>query len=398
VRFPYFVYNPWVSGAANYNWLAANMPSDARSVAIDIEVRKTDYAPALYAAEVVKFLALCKTRGWKTIIYTAQWFLPYLSTWTPSVDYWWAQYPDKAYYFGGVTTWEGLKLALDKLDKPFNAAACPGPIKMWQCNGDYLILPGTSREIDINIFYGTEAELAAYFGAPVAPPPPPPPPPAPVVTIQSVKTNNALIPNMITVNYTIDGQARIQVIDQRVVTPPPPPPPSSAGLYRIKDDIQARRETIRNGLPSTVRLQGGKSSVLLSPAWMKYVEAINLYPLAYNYQFAAPGVFKDGVGWHNMGEPNRVEQLTFSGNVVEVLRIEGNQAFVKTYYNNAAPPAVVLPMPNTLHPMVQLFTVQYSDHLDMTTSGPKGARYPRTVLIANPGEQLWIDVKELVKI
>jgi hypothetical protein len=142
---------------------------------------------------------------------------------------------------------------------------------------------------------------------------------------------------------------------------------------------------------------GGKSTVLLSPAWMEYIAAINP-GLAFNFQFAAPGILKDGVGWHNMGEPNRVEQLTFSGNIVEVLRIVGNQAYVKTYFNNAAPPPVILPMPTTLHPMVQLFTVQYPTYLDMTTSGPKGARYPRTVLIANPGEELWIDISNLVKV
>lgn len=163
VRFPYFVYNPWVDGAANFTWLAANMPLDAMSVAVDVEVRKTGYSAATYAGELVKFLALCKL-GWKTIIYTAQWFLPYLSSW-PKMDYWWAQYPDTTKYFSGVKTWDELKLRLDMLDKPFNVGMVPGTLKLWQFSGDFLLLPGNNRPIDVNIFYGNEQELAAYFGS-----------------------------------------------------------------------------------------------------------------------------------------------------------------------------------------------------------------------------------------
>jgi len=35
---------------------------------------------------------------------------------------------------------------------------------MWQFTGDYLILPGSNRDMDVNIFYGTPEELAEYFG------------------------------------------------------------------------------------------------------------------------------------------------------------------------------------------------------------------------------------------
>lgn len=164
VRFPYFVYNPWVDGASNFAWLAANMPAEARSVAIDVEVRKSGYPAATYAGELEKFLQLA-TRKWKVIIYTAEWFLRDLAKW-PVMDYWWAQYPDQAKYFGGVRTWVELRqrLRIFGLDKPFNAAACPGQIRMWQFSGDYLVLPGSNRDIDVNLFYGSAAELAAYFG------------------------------------------------------------------------------------------------------------------------------------------------------------------------------------------------------------------------------------------
>lgn len=164
VRFPYFVYNPWVNGAENFAWLKSNMPAEAKSVAIDIEVKYANYPPATYAGEVNKFLELCKPL-WKTIIYTAEWFLPALSKWPAVVDYWWAQYPSGSYYFPSVTTWEGLKVAVEKLDKPFNVSKVPGALKLWQFSGDFLTLPGTTRKIDVNLFYGTEKELAAYFGS-----------------------------------------------------------------------------------------------------------------------------------------------------------------------------------------------------------------------------------------
>lgn len=196
VRFPYFVYNPWVNGAANYNWLAANCPPEVRSIAVDMEVRYTGYSPNTYAGEFVKFLDLCKPK-WKVIIYTAQWFLPYLSSW-PKMDYWWAQYPDQTRYFANCTTWADLKTRLDNpiLAQPFNASACPGTIKMWQFSGDYLILPGSNRDIDVNLFYGSPQQLSDYFmsvpeGTTPAPTPIPTPTPAlPGAGLYTFASNN----------------------------------------------------------------------------------------------------------------------------------------------------------------------------------------------------------------
>lgn len=164
VRFPYFVYNPWVDGAANFAWLAEHMPAEAKSVAIDVEVRYSGITPAKYAGELNKFMALADKR-WKTIIYTGYGYLNLLSKW-PAVDYWWAQYPAPQTYFGDVDTWEELAARLDHpaLERSFTANKCPGTIKMWQFSGDYLILPGCKRDIDVNVFYGSKEELARYFG------------------------------------------------------------------------------------------------------------------------------------------------------------------------------------------------------------------------------------------
>ena len=43
-RAPYFVFNPWVSGKANFDWLMAHTPWGGRHF-IDIEVRKDRVAP-----------------------------------------------------------------------------------------------------------------------------------------------------------------------------------------------------------------------------------------------------------------------------------------------------------------------------------------------------------------
>jgi len=172
--------------------------------------------------------------------------------------------------------------------------------------------------------------------------------------------------------------------------------------YRIKDDIIAgvvpngTRPYIRVGLPSTVRMRGGKGTVILSKSWLDYLRKINTQR-AYDY------IFKPGSGWHNVGALNLVEQLTFSGNIVRVTSIEPTKfggkdymgAFIETAFNNEAPPAVAIsPTPNKLHPLIHLFTTQYADRLDMTTNN----RYPRIIPMANPGERLWMDVRDLVRL
>ncbi len=170
-RAPYFVYNPWVDGQGNYNWLAANVPSEARTVFIDVEVRYQGYSPTTYAAELARFLALAERR-WRVPVYTGQGFADILSSW-PKTEYWWAQYPTSIPW-AQLKTWDELKTALNGLDYPYNRAAIPGLLRMWQCSGDKVILPGTQRTTDINIFYGNEAELRAWFGETVTAPPLPP--------------------------------------------------------------------------------------------------------------------------------------------------------------------------------------------------------------------------------
>ena len=170
-RAPYFVYNPWVSGLQNFQWLQANMPAGTKTVAVDIEVRMTNYPSTTYATEVAKFEALLKANHFRYVIYTGEWFLQYLSTWNKDADYWWAQYPLEFYPATVLhLTWDELRARLAKYTGPFNAAKVPGRLKFWQFSGDRLILPGNNREMDVNVFMGTEAELAEFFGGVVAGP------------------------------------------------------------------------------------------------------------------------------------------------------------------------------------------------------------------------------------
>jgi hypothetical protein len=177
LRWPYFVYNPWVSGAENYDWLARHMPSDCPAVALDIEVRKTGLAPKEYGKQIGIFKNLVN-QEWNTHNYTGEWFLDVLSPW-PIDDYWWAQYPFLMYPASVQRiSYEVLKAKLDMLVwPPMNSAKSSGKIRMWQCSGDRLILPGTTRAVDVNVFNGNVDELRTWLGyspsgTPINPPEP----------------------------------------------------------------------------------------------------------------------------------------------------------------------------------------------------------------------------------
>jgi GH25 family lysozyme M1 (1,4-beta-N-acetylmuramidase) len=179
IRAPYFVYNPWVTGQKNFDWLKANMPADARAVMVDMEVRKEGYSPVTYAAEFEAFKKLSKGH-WRTVIYVGEWFLKYLSKWPSDVEYWWSQWP-YAFYPSDTRslTWDQLRVELEPFTGPLNAGRCPGTIRMWQFTGDRLILPGSTKPLDLNVFFGTYDELAEWLGSPQEEPSAPPPPPTP---------------------------------------------------------------------------------------------------------------------------------------------------------------------------------------------------------------------------
>ncbi|MCJ7435180.1 MAG: phosphodiester glycosidase family protein [Anaerolineales bacterium] len=174
LRIPYFVYNPWVNGQKNYDWLVKHMPYEAGAVMVDIEVIYYGYSPATYAAEVAKFFQLMGPR-WNYMIYTGEGFLHLLSSWPKDADYWWAQYPNSLYPpTSQKWTWDQVRAKVDTLDGPYNAAKIPGRLKMWQASGDRLILPGSAKPIDVNVFPGTYEELKTWVNEKLVLPDPDP--------------------------------------------------------------------------------------------------------------------------------------------------------------------------------------------------------------------------------
>jgi hypothetical protein len=281
VRFPYFVYNPWVDGQGNYNWLKANMPAEAKSVAVDVEVSKFGYAANTYAGELIKFLNLCKPL-WKTIIYTGEWFLLNLTSW-PKTDYWWAQYPTFDTFFNQVADWDILKTRIERLDKPFNYMNCPGTVKMWQF-GDKFLLPGAPGHfLDCNLFYGSEEELAAYFGnvPETEPDPNPNPDPEPVVTFKKVSLGNTPINGIVTVTYTLNNVEHMAFVDQRVTNPPNTTP--SKNFYRVAAEnwkfTHAPLKIPPNGGPLTQTMshtpKTAYEETLLPIQWQQYIQRFN---------------------------------------------------------------------------------------------------------------------------
>jgi len=177
LKVPYFVYNPWSGGQENFNWLVANAPV-VGAVLVDLEVIRDGYSPDTYAYEFGIFCNLCISHGWNIAIYTAQWFLPYLSSWPSSVDYWWAQWPYQ-FYPDSSQNWEWGRVYTEFDVRgsiyPTNLSSVPGNLKFWQFTGDKLIFPGNNRVMDVNVAYGSLAELAAWAGGEVVEPPAPEP-------------------------------------------------------------------------------------------------------------------------------------------------------------------------------------------------------------------------------
>jgi hypothetical protein len=169
IRWPYFVYNPWISGVQNFTWLQQNMPDGAKAVSLDIEVVKSGYSPAEYASQVSTFLGLVK-QLWNFNIYTGQWFLPNLSTWPTKYEYWWARYPFSVYPAARTNIdWDGLKAKLGVL--AWSPGTTPGICRLWQCSADRYILPGCGgSSVDINLWSGTREELVAWAGNSIIPP------------------------------------------------------------------------------------------------------------------------------------------------------------------------------------------------------------------------------------
>lgn len=179
----YFVYNPWVNGPANFNWLQQHLPNPYTGrVHWDIEVAYPNYSPDTYASEVANAIASSKA-FWPTDIYTGAWFLNNVSNWPKDVNYWWAAYPN-ILNTGETLTWDAFRAKVELCLFAFTGATCPGGmgnIKLWQCSGGGVWMPGFgSHKVDVSVFPGTLDDLKAWM-----PPVSKTPPPAPVDPMQA---------------------------------------------------------------------------------------------------------------------------------------------------------------------------------------------------------------------
>jgi len=170
LRAPYFVYNPWITGYANFEWLQANCPP-THTVCIDVEVRKPDYSPAVYASHYAAFMSRAQRLWPHVVTYSGAWFVENLAYWPTTCEYWWARYP-LVLYPPTRETWSWQRLNSTLASLPWNPGPAPARVSLWQCSGDRIILPGTTRAVDINVFDGTAEELRAWFGTLLTPPPP----------------------------------------------------------------------------------------------------------------------------------------------------------------------------------------------------------------------------------
>lgn len=189
----YFVYNPWVSGTENFNWLYNHLPGNYKQrLFVDIEVSMAGYPFATYANEVQTFCNLCKNK-FPVSIYTGEWFLHMLSYWPKELDYWWAAYPSIFWPIPSqAISWDEFRQRLTTVAFAYNKASCPGSVILWQCSGDQIKLPGgNGHPVDVNIFQGNLNNLENWFNMPIDNsipiPQPNPIPPVPVI-LQTART------------------------------------------------------------------------------------------------------------------------------------------------------------------------------------------------------------------
>ena len=167
MKIPYFVYSPYFSGYDNWNWLRQNLPAGIVTCAVDIEIARDGYSPEEYSRNVQYLLDNMRGVGMIPVIYTGGGYTGLLNPW-PAGRYWWARYPYSMYPAETThVTWEQLESMIDALAwYPNDPTKIPGECRLWQCSGDRLIVPGTSRTIDVNISNMTAEEFAVYWKLP----------------------------------------------------------------------------------------------------------------------------------------------------------------------------------------------------------------------------------------
>jgi hypothetical protein len=131
--------------------------------------------------------------------------------------------------------------------------------------------------------------------------------------------------------------------------------------------------------PQTVRYQGGTSALNLSPSFQALVQKINT-PEAFKY------VKRKASGWVNQGPWPKIEQVTFGSNLVDVIKVVGNKAYIRSM--DAKKPAPDVTFESDPY-VVHKFTVVTPD--GTVVEPPKGVTYVLVVGLT----PLWIPVLDL---
>ena len=189
-----------------------------------------------------------------------------------------------------------------------------------------------------------------------------------------------------------------QVIPFPVVAPPIPQPPAGpdGNIYRILNDWELPAQYGRNGMsrtalpdwggnpitPETCRLTGTKTSVAIPDAAQKLVHALNDPNGEFTYVTASHG------GWVNKGVwPDSVECLTFSNNIVDVIKIDGNKAYIRTWKGETDDPCVI-------HIWVNIGNQQDGKGGYRLYGGWKGV----AKIVLAYDDPVWVELDKLVKI
>jgi hypothetical protein len=135
-------------------------------------------------------------------------------------------------------------------------------------------------------------------------------------------------------------------------------------------------------LPETVRFGGGKrGTITLSKQWIDFF-------FAENTGKAAKYLTQLQSGWVNYGPWPKVEQLCTAspqGTFVVVTKIDGNKAFIESYDNSKRPSDY-----ENIDYLQRFGMVGSDDSIGEPDQGPAF-----TLAIHNPGEALWIDVRDI---
>jgi hypothetical protein len=176
-RMPYIVYGSWYDQEQVFEWIMANIPPEARAIALDIELDAFVINPVRVATNLLSLITKLKAAGLKVIDYSGTWW--WLPThiaegaWMKNEEYWWASYPkllqpDNARH---VTTWAVLIPLLNKW--VWDDGGAPGHCVLRQVCSCWAPEFTGGVNIDINLFKGSrddltaaalELELKSYFG------------------------------------------------------------------------------------------------------------------------------------------------------------------------------------------------------------------------------------------